>query len=349
MMGMSGGVDSSVGAALLKEQGANVVGLFMNNWQGDGCSSKEDFKDVESVCRQLDIPYYEINFAKEYRERVFLEFLDDFKQGITPNPDIMCNREIKFGLFFDKAMALGGDYLATGHYCRKEERENSCRLLKGIDQGKDQSYFLYTIKEEVLKKTLFPVGHLQKREVRRMAARYNLSTARKKDSTGICFIGKRNFKDFLSSYIEKNPGPFKTLSGETVGEHSGYAYYTLGQRKGLGLGGPGEAWFVVGKDKDSNTVFVERGHHSALYASELWARGLEGPQRFPHRCWAKIRYRQHDQGCSLTALQDGRTHVLFDHPQRAVTPGQSIVFYGEGGVCLGGGIIERVGTPKPLL
>ena len=352
IVGMSGGVDSSVSAALLKKQGANVIGLFMNNWQDEGestCSAEEDFQDVEQVCRRLDIDCYQINFSKEYRECVFSKFLRDYKEGITPNPDILCNSEIKFNVFFHKAMDLGANFLAMGHYCQKEKRDGVCRLKKGRDTGKDQTYFLYAIKEEILKRVLFPVGHLQKAEVREKALQYQLATAMKKDSTGLCFIGERKFKPFLSQYIESRPGLLKNLSGEVVGEHDGAAYYTIGQRKGLGLGGAGEAWFVVGKDRKENTVFVERGsRHPALYTQELrtapveWVNKRDCPEQFPYRCRAKIRYRQEDQDCSLISLDKETAHVLFDHPQRAVTLGQSIVFY-KGDICLGGAVIKKTG------
>ena len=347
---MSGGVDSSVTAVLLKEQKAEVMGLFMNNWTDDGdCSSVEDFEDVRKVCQRLDIPCYEINFAKEYRERVFLNFIEDYKKGLTPNPDILCNQEIKFKVFLEKSLKLGADYLATGHYCQIEKKGGVCRLKKGKDENKDQTYFLYTLKGELLKKILFPIGHLTKPEVRALAHKYKFVTADKKDSTGICFIGKRNFKQFLSRYITPETGDFKTLSGEVVGKHDGYVFYTLGQRKGLGIGGPGKPWFVVGKDVKNNIVFVERGEHKSLYTKELQGRNLEWvneedrPHEFPYRCKAKIRYRNSDQDCHITRISEGRIFVVFDCPQRAVTNGQSIVFY-RGDICLGGAVIDECGS-----
>lgn len=352
VVGMSGGVDSSVTAALLKEQGFRVIGLFMKNWEekdaSGACTSDQDFADVARVCDRLEIPYYSVNFVKEYWDNVFVHFLSEYKAGYTPNPDILCNREIKFKVFFDKAMELGADYLATGHYCRNVQVEGEQRLAKGTDPGKDQTYFLYTIKKEILKRVLFPVGDIHKSEVRAIAAKYDLATKAKKDSTGICFIGERDFRQFLSQYVAARPGNFNTLNGERVGRHEGAAYYTLGQRKGLALGGQGEPWFVVGKDIDSNTVFVERGlNHPALFADELiateasWVSG-KAPV-FPYRCRAKVRYRQKDQDCVIDMESASQSlRVVFDQPQRAITPRQSVVFY-DGEVCLGGAIINRAG------
>ncbi len=360
VVGMSGGVDSSVAAALLKEQGHNVIGLFMKNWEeldekGE-CQASKEFEDVASVCEKLGIPYYSVEFIEEYRENVFKHFIEEYKAGLTPNPDILCNREIKFKVFFEKAMQLGADFLATGHYCQNLKVAGKHRLVKGCDLDKDQTYFVYTMKEDILKRVLFPLGHLKKTQVREIAAQYNLITKDKKDSTGICFIGERNFKNFLSQYIQTQPGPFKTLDGTIVGEHSGSAYYTIGQRKGLGLGGQGEAWFVIDKITSENTVIVERGEqHSALYADELWANELswvEGsfPYELPLRCWAKLRYRQQDQACTIQSLEkrgeESVLHVRFDEPQRAIALRQSIVFYLEKeghGLCLGGGMVFKRG------
>ena len=345
VVGMSGGVDSSVAAAVLKEAGARVVGLFMQNWDSaDGsCSARDDFEDVGRVCRALGIDYYAVNFVAEYSRRVFSSFIADYRRGLTPNPDVLCNREIKFDVFLEKALKLGADYLATGHYCRIGKDSGGYRLLKGRDPEKDQSYFLHAIKAGVLEKVVFPLGHLRKEEVRRRARLLGLATAGKKDSTGICFIGERNFKRFLSGYIGRHPGDFKTLSGEVVGRHDGCAYYTPGQRKGLGLGGPGEPWFVLGKDTATNTVFVGRGrNHPALYRGDLRLRDpvwSAGRLRIPRRCKAKIRYRGPDEDCSLVA-DGGGLRVVFDRPQWAPTPGQSVVFYG-GDVCLGGAIIDE--------
>jgi tRNA-specific 2-thiouridylase len=339
VVGMSGGVDSSVSALLLKEAGYRVIGLFMKNWEDspDGpCPAAKDYEDVARVCDRLQIPYYGVNFVEEYRESVFQQFLADYRAGLTPNPDVLCNREIKFKVFLEKALELGADFLATGHYCRLDTEGH---LLKGLDPDKDQSYFLHAVKQEALRKVLFPIGHLKKKEVRELARRHGLATAEKKDSTGICFIGKRDFKPFLAQYVALQPGNFETPEGEIVGRHDGAAFYTIGQRKGMGLGGEGEAWYVVGKDLARNVVVVVRGaDHPALFSPSLQTRDLtwvaEPPPRYPFACSAKIRYRGPDQACLLHA--SGR--VDFASPQRAITPGQSVVFY-QGDLCLGGGII----------
>lgn len=346
---MSGGVDSSLTAMLLKEQGYRVIGLFMKNWEekdeNGTCHSSKEFEDVVRVCEQIDIPYYTVNFVEEYWNHVFSPALDEFRSGDTPNPDILCNREIKFKALLEKAIQLGADYLATGHYCQIGETSSGKQLLKGEDPGKDQSYFLYTLAETILDRVLFPVGNLHKSEVRSLARKYGLSTAEKKDSTGICFIGKRDFKQFLSQYIPPISGNFEDLQGNVVGKHEGMAYYTIGQRKGMGIGGAGDAWFVVGKDVNRNVVLVVQGsNHPALFSSELIASDLswiskDGLLALPFRCKAKIRYRQEDKSCTIAAIKDGKAHVVFDEPQRAVTPKQSIVFY-SGNVCLGGGLIE---------
>ncbi|CBW26731.1 tRNA (5-methylaminomethyl-2-thiouridylate)-methyltransferase [Halobacteriovorax marinus SJ] len=356
IVGMSGGVDSSVCAAVLKEQGYNVIGMFMKNWEEQDengvCQSSKEYADVISVCEKLDIPYYSVDFVKEYRDNVFQHFLDEYEAGFTPNPDILCNREIKFKVFLNKALELGADYLATGHYCQNILIDGENHLVKGNDPGKDQTYFLYTMKKEKLEHVHFPIGHLPKTEVRKLAEKFDLSTKHKKDSTGICFIGERNFKNFLSNYIQIKPGKFETLSGEEVGEHSGSAYYTIGQRKGLGLGGPGAPWFVVGKDTKRNVVIVERGEdHPALFFDELWADEIswvsgEFKGELPLKCKAKIRYRQEDQDCTITKIEDGELHVQFDQAQRAVALRQSIVFYTQvqgHAVCLGGAMISRAG------
>ncbi len=349
-VGMSGGVDSSLSALLLKQQGFRVIGLFMKNWEEKGedgvCKAAADFLDVQRVCDQIDIPCYHIQFVQEYWDLVFSSFLEGIQQGLTPNPDILCNQKIKFHMFFQKAKAIGADFVATGHYCQKEEVGKESLLLKGRDPGKDQSYFLYTIQQQVLKEVLFPIGHLEKQEVRRLAALYQLPTAAKKDSTGICFIGKRDFASFLANYIGTREGTFQTLDGRTVGRHSGAAYYTIGQRKGLGIGGPGEAWFVVEKDIERGIVFVVQGeNHPALFQDHLRASSLSWvslpPQDFPFSCQAKIRYRQEDQPCWIDRISNGIAEVRFAKPQRAVTPGQSVVFY-QGQICLGGGIIRSL-------
>lgn len=349
IVGMSGGVDSSVSALILKKQGYKVIGLFMKNWEEEDengvCQASKEYADVVKVCEKIDIPYYSVEFVKEYRDNVFSHFLKEYEQGHTPNPDILCNREIKFKVFYDKARELGADFLATGHYCQTDGQGN---LIKGADQGKDQTYFLYAVKKNVLKNVLFPIGNLQKSEVRSIAVEFGLATAAKKDSTGICFIGERNFKNFLSQYLPAKPGNFELLNGEVVGKHDGCAFYTPGQRKGLGLGGQGEPWFVVAKDVERNAVIVERGErHPAMFCDDLTATDIDwidpefkvvGELQLK----AKVRYRQADQDCVLTQLDDGRLFVRFAVPQRAVTQRQSVVFY-NGDICLGGAMIEIAG------
>jgi len=352
VVGMSGGVDSSVSALLLKQQGYNVIGMYMKNWEESGgegiCPSVHDFEDVARVCQKIDIPYYSVNFVKEYREYVFAHFLTEFKAGHTPNPDILCNKEIKFKVLLEKALALGADFLATGHYCRNVFQHNQNQLLKGKDPGKDQSYFLYAMPATALKHVLFPIGDILKSDVRSIARTHGLATSEKKDSTGICFIGERDFKDFLSEYIPASPGNFEDLNGKVVGRHDGVAYYTIGQRKGLGIGGEGDAWFVVDKDISRNIVILAQGaSHPALYCDELVASDLnwlstDKQPVFPLTCTAKIRYRQPDEACIVTEIGEGYVHVAFAKPQRAVTLQQSVVFY-QGEVCLGGGIIKVAG------
>jgi tRNA-uridine 2-sulfurtransferase len=347
VVGMSGGVDSSVSAYLMKKAGYKVIGLFMKNWEekdsGGVCKSAKDYDDVARTCETIGIPYYGVNFCEEYRSFVFEDFLKDCKAGLTPNPDVLCNREIKFKVFLEKALSLGADFLATGHYARVENG----RLYKGLDPDKDQSYFLHAVSAGSLKKVIFPVGDLPKTEVRKIAKEAGIPVHDKKDSTGICFIGKRNFKEFVSGYLGFSPGKMVNLKGEVVGTHDGLAYYTIGQRKGLGLGGEGEAWFVVKKDTARNVLIVDRGlDHPALYAGDLIANELtwidEEIKAFPYRCTAKIRYRQQDQSCTLHQNQDGALKVVFDEPQRAITPGQAVVFY-QGDLCLGGGRIVEAG------
>lgn len=351
IVGMSGGVDSSVCAAMLKEQGYNVIGLFMKNWEENDdhgvCQASKEYADVIKVCEKIDIPYYSVNFVKEYHDNVFKHFVKEYEDGFTPNPDILCNREIKFKVFLDKALELGADYLATGHYCQNILIDGEHRLVKGNDPGKDQSYFLYTMQSDKLKHVIFPIGDIEKSEVRELAEKYDLSTKNKKDSTGICFIGERNFKNFLSNYVNFETGNFENLNGEVVGTHTGAAYYTLGQRKGLGLGGQGEPWFVVSKSIDRNVVIVERGErHPAMYSDDLTANELSWVGEFNHelpfKCRAKVRYRQKDQACTIVEHNDGVIRVVFDVPQRSITPRQSIVIYtdmDEEVVCLGGGMI----------
>ncbi len=348
VVGMSGGVDSSVAALLLKEQGFRVIGLFMKNWEEEDaqgvCKASQDYEDVVRVCETLDIPHYSVNFSKEYWDNVFTHFLEELKMGHTPNPDILCNREIKFKVLFEKARSLGADFLATGHYSRIGEGGT---LLKATDPQKDQSYFLYTLKQTLLPHILFPVGGMEKKEVRALARKTGLSVAEKKDSTGICFIGKRDFKSFVSQYLAYQPGDFENLQGEKIGRHDGIAYYTIGQRKGLNIGGPGDAWFVVKKEIERNVVIVEQGkEHPALYSSSLrateasWVREIPPSSSF--QCKAKIRHRQADQECQVEVQEGGDLFVTFKEPQRAVTVRQSIVFY-QGDYCLGGAIIQSNG------
>lgn len=344
VVGMSGGVDSSVAALILKAQGYDVTGIFMKNWQDDDpeCSATEDYHDVALVCEKIDIPYYSLNFSKEYFDRVFTSFLEDYKKGNTPNPDILCNKEIKFNVFFENAKKLGADFLATGHYARTQNG----KLYKGLDNNKDQSYFLYTLKNEVLKDVLFPLGELPKPLVRKIASHFDLATKIKKDSTGICFIGERKFKSFLNEYIDATKGYFKTLEGEIIKEHDGHPFYTIGQRKGLGIGGPGEAWFVANKDPKTNSVYVVQGdQHPALYVNELWADTIDWVQGpvVNRKLKAKVRYRQPDQDCYVSLNEQGELHLVFDRPQRAVTIKQSVVLY-DGDECVGGAVIARTGS-----
>lgn len=362
VVGMSGGVDSSVTALMLKEQGYDVIGVFMKNWddtdENGVCTATEDYKDVAKVADQIGIPYYSVNFEKEYWDRVFQYFLDEYKRGRTPNPDVMCNKEIKFKAFLDYAMQLGADYVATGHYAQVEKDKNgTVHMLRGRDQNKDQTYFLSQLSQEQLAKTMFPLGHLEKKEVRQKAEEADLATAKKKDSTGICFIGEKNFKEFLSHYLPAQKGKMVTTSGEIKGEHAGLMYYTIGQRQGLGIGGGGdsqEPWFVVGKDLATNTLYVGQGfHHPQLYATSLEASQVHftttevKPKTF--HCTAKFRYRQQDTGVTVTLDECGeKATVVFDEPVRAVTPGQAVVFY-DGEECLGGGLIDFVYKEDQLL
>ncbi|MET3682505.1 tRNA-specific 2-thiouridylase [Alkalibacillus flavidus] len=349
VVGMSGGVDSSVTALLLKQQGYDVVGIFMKNWDDTDefgvCTATEDYEDVARVCHQLDIPYYSVNFESKYWDKVFQYFLDEYQAGRTPNPDVMCNKEIKFKAFLDHAMGLGADYLATGHYARVRERDGQVEMLRGVDRNKDQTYFLNQISSDILPKIMFPLGELDKQEVRDIAKEHDLATATKKDSTGICFIGERNFKDFLSEYLPAQPGQMQTLSGEVKGEHDGLMYYTIGQRQGLGIGGAGDPWFVVGKNLDDNVLYVGQGfHHDALYSDALLAVDVnwlvDQDLSEPFTCTAKFRYRQQDSGVTVYPNADGTVQVKFDEPERAITPGQAVVFYDDD-LCLGGGTIEE--------
>lgn len=350
VIGMSGGVDSAVAAWLLKQQGCECIGVFMHNWdetdENGCCTADEDYADVRRVCDALDIPYYSVNFSEEYRRRVFDYFLEEHRKGRTPNPDVLCNREIKFNAFLDFADRIGAGVIATGHYARSDRRDGRVRLLKGADRGKDQTYFLHSLTNEQLSRAVFPVGGMQKSEVRALAEKVGLPVAHKKDSTGVCFIGERNFRKFLMEFIPSRPGPIKTLSGEVIGEHAGMEYYTLGQRKGLGIGGRNEAkpWFVVFKDPATNTLYAEQGEHPALYSQSLIAENLSwisgAPMSKKFDCCAKFRYRQPDQQVSVQITEDGLARVSFAREQRAITPGQYVVFY-DGDVCLGGGVIRE--------
>ncbi len=352
VVGLSGGVDSSVAALLLKEQGYDVEGLFMKNWEeddtADHCTAAEDLADAQAVADALRIPLHTINFATEYWDRVFTHFLDEFRAGRTPNPDVLCNTEIKFKAFLEHAIDLGADAIATGHYARVREHDGRFKLLKGLDAGKDQSYFLHGLNQYQLSRALFPLGELDKGEVRKMAEAAGLVTFAKRDSTGICFIGERNFRTFLKRYLPAQPGDMQTPEGETIARHEGLMYYTLGQRQGLGIGGvpgyPEEPWYVVDKDLENNILVVAQGHnHPRLFSERLvagavhWISG-EAPA-VPLPCSARVRYRQSDQTCTMESLSGATVRVRFDKPQRAVTPGQSVVFYASD-VCLGGAVIE---------
>ena len=345
VVGMSGGVDSAVSAALLHHLGWDVVGLFMKNWEEEGaCTAEEDARDVARVADSIGIPFYTVSFSKEYKESVFSSFLEDLKKGLTPNPDILCNREVKFKHLLEKAISIGGESLATGHYASCHEHNGIYSLHRAADETKDQTYFLYTATQASLSKTVFPLAQLRKSEVRKVASALKLAVAEKKDSTGICFIGERKLREFLKPYLGYTEGGIVTTEGEVVGTHIGLAYYTIGQRKGMGIGGRGEAWFVVGKDLEKNQLIVAQGaNHPALFASQLVAKEphwIGEPPRFPLSCTAKIRYRQTDQACSVEG-DDNRLHVRFETPQRAITPQQSIVFY-DGDTCLGGAFISNL-------
>lgn len=350
VVGMSGGVDSSVAALLLKEQGYDVVGVFMKNWEEEdengACTAEEDWRDVRDVCDLIGIPYYSVNFAKEYWDRVFSYFLKEYQAGRTPNPDVLCNREIKFRAFLDFAMKLGAGKMATGHFVRSDAEGH---LLRGVDPNKDQSYFLYMVHDAQLRRSLFPVGGLTKAQVREIAAEKGLPVSAKKDSTGVCFIGERNFKKFLSEFLPATPGDMVAPDGTVIGQHDGLMYYTLGQRRGLGIGGRGDgrSWFVIGKDMENNRLLIAQGEdHPMLYSSKCLAEDVTWVGEVPakegelFRCTAKYRYRQADQ--PVEVYQEGDTlHVRSLVPQRAVTPGQSVVLY-DGDRCLGGGIVTTV-------
>jgi tRNA-specific 2-thiouridylase len=357
VIGMSGGVDSSVAAWLLKEQGYEVIGIFMKNWDDTDefgvCTAEQDAEDVRRVCSLIGIPFYTVNFEQQYDEKVFRYFLEEYRNGRTPNPDVMCNREIKYGEFLQTARELDAAFLATGHYAQVRARAADGRfeLVRAVDAKKDQTYFLHALNQQQLAYAMFPLGGMTKPQVRELARQIGLPTAEKKDSTGVCFIGERNFKQFLSGYLPAQPGDMRTPDGTLKGRHDGLMYYTLGQRQGLGIGGGpgnGEPWFVVDKDLSTNTLIVAQGeHHPALYSVALktnevhWMSGVAPV--LPLRCTAKFRYRQPDQGVTVrarSAADGGGFEIVFEVPQRAITPGQSVVFY-DGDVCLGGGIIEQ--------
>jgi len=346
MVGMSGGVDSAVAALILKSQGHDVIAGFMKNWnevdEHGNCNAESDYKDVMKVCESLDIPYYAFDFSKEYYESVFKNFIEDYKNGDTPNPDVFCNIEIKFNHFFKSALSLGVDYVATGHYCSRIYTDSTWHLAKGRDHKKDQSYFLSGINGEVLDRVLFPLGLLEKTKVREIAQHFNLVNAKKKDSTGVCFIGERNFRKFLSEYIDSTKGEFQKLDGTIVGAHDGACFFTLGQRKGLGLGGPGEPWYVIKKDHTKNIVYVEREKdHPELFRKNIKAKELNWINFKPSdnfQCKAKIRYRQLDQDCTVKYI-NGLLEIDFKQPQRAVCKKQIVAFYNDE-ICLGSALIE---------
>ncbi|KTD20640.1 tRNA 2-thiouridine(34) synthase MnmA [Legionella londiniensis] len=354
IVGMSGGVDSSIAAWLLLEQGYQVEGLFMKNWEMDDkdgyCAAAQDLNDARAVCEQLQIPLHSVNFSNEYYQRVFNHFLNEYEKGRTPNPDVLCNKEIKFNAFLNHAMSLGADLIATGHYARVQVKNGHGQLFKAKDREKDQTYFLHAVDTEALGKTLFPVGDYLKSEVRDFAKKLNLINHDKKDSTGICFIGEKRFKSFLNEYMLAKPGPIKTTLGETIGKHDGLMFFTLGQRQGLGIGGlregNDEPWYVVDKDISSNSLIVAQGsQHPMLYAQGLicgpvhWL--TQSDCQMPLTCYAKTRYRQSEQACVVSPADGDEHYVMFSTPQRAITPGQYIVFYDKN-QCLGGATIEQI-------
>jgi len=357
VVGISGGVDSAVAALLLHQQQPGVAGLFMKNWEDDGsgdCRAEDDRRDALQVCAKLGITFHTANFAREYWDGVFARFLDEYRAGRTPNPDVLCNREIKFHSFLEHARSLGAERIATGHYARIDRVGERFRLLRAVDRNKDQSYFLHALGQQALSQTLFPLGELQKPAVRAIAEAAGLPVHAKKDSTGICFIGERDFRQFLAGYLPARPGEIRDPQGRVLGHHDGVFYYTLGQREGLNLGGvrgrPQAPWYVVGKDVAGNVLIVDQGHDSpylqsrSLLADELsWTAGAPPASRFS--CSAKTRYRQQDEACDVIVRDDGRLQVRFAAPQRAVTPGQSVVLY-DGDECLGGAVIA--GTDAPL-
>lgn len=354
IIGMSGGVDSSVAAWLLQETGYQVEGLFMKNWEQDDkdgfCPAAQDLADAQAVCNQLRIPLHTTNFSKEYWQNVFTYFLSEYEKGRTPNPDVLCNKEIKFKAFLDHALTLGTDYIATGHYAKNVIDGDTGFLFKAKDRDKDQTYFLHAVDPKALGKTLFPIGDYTKTEIREFAQKLGLVTHAKKDSTGICFIGEKRFKSFLQEFILARPGEIKNTEGKVLGKHDGLMFYTIGQRQGLGIGGlqntSDDPWYVVDKDISTNTLYVAQGsQHPMLYAHGLvcgpihWLADCK--DRLPLTCYAKTRYRQAEQGCMISPEDGNQHYVMFSNPQRAVTPGQYIVFYDKN-QCLGGATIEHI-------
>lgn len=352
VVGMSGGVDSSVAALLLKEQGYNVIGLFMHNWEetddSGECTAADDWEDVKRVCDKIGIPYYSVNFAEQYLDRVFSEFLDEYKKGRTPNPDVLCNREIKFGPFLDKALMIGADYVATGHYANVREENGLYYLERAKDENKDQTYFLNQLNQAQLSKVMFPIGNIEKPVLRQMAEKAGLITAKKKDSTGVCFIGERKFRKFLQNYLPAKTGEIRDENGNVVGKHEGVMFYTYGQRRGLHIGGMhggnGGRWFVYDKDVKNNILYVSQGDEGRLYSKGLVSYAINWIPKTPDQkeftCLARFRHRQPLQKVTVK-LEDDRVVVMFREKQRAITPGQYVVFYNDRD-CLGGGKIEEV-------
>lgn len=351
VVGMSGGVDSAVSAALLKEQGFDVIGLYMSNWKETDpngcCTGEQDWTDVRYVCDKIGIPYYSVDFSKQYMDNVFKLFVEEYKKGRTPNPDVLCNREVKFGPFADFARELGADYIATGHYCKVRHDGDMHYLLRAKDDNKDQTYFLNQVSSHQLRDVIFPLGDLTKPEVRELALKFDIPVAKKKDSTGICFIGERNFRQFLSQYIPMKDGDIVTQDGKVVGRHHGVYFYTLGQRRGLGIGGSadgnGERWFVLGKDVANNRLIVSQGEDDILFKDGLVTEGFNFITPAPAKefdCEVRIKHRQPLQRAHLSVLDNGDTRIVFNEKQRAIAEGQyAVVYYGD--ICLGGGVINH--------
>jgi tRNA-specific 2-thiouridylase len=356
VLGISGGVDSSVAALLLQQKGYDVHGIFMKNWDDKNaiCSAEDDYADASSVCAALNIPLTKINYTKEYKERVFSQFLKDHKLGLTPNPDVLCNKEIKFDVFQKYAKKIGAKKIASGHYANVLIKDGKCFIGKAKDKSKDQSYFLYQLTTDILKNIEFPLGSLYKNEVREIAKNNKLVNAKKKDSTGICFIGDRKYNKFVEQFINKKKGDIISLDGELMGNHDGHMFFTVGQRKGLGIGAKKSAfdmpWYVVKKDIKKNIVYVAQGgEHPALFSDELIASNIfmneNIEDRLPMKCYAKIRYRDDDKPCQIISLKNNQCYIKFDKKIKAITKGQSIVLYNKSGLCIGGGIIEKRNIP----